>query len=204
MRAVEQGPSRGEQVVLFARNFFKHPRMLGSLIPSSRFLIQEVLGRIDWSWPRVIVEYGPGVGSFTTEILKRMRHDATLVVFETNPDFVRLLRRSYDDVRLKILHRSAAELGRALEEQGLGQADYVISGIPFSTMRPHLRESILQRTHDALDPRGRFLVYQFSGEVLPDLKRIFGNVETDFELLNVLPARIFTCSRNGQRKPAVT
>jgi phospholipid N-methyltransferase len=200
MRAVEQGPSRGEQVVLFARNFFKHPRMLGSLIPSSRFLIHEVLGRIDWSWPRVIVEYGPGVGSFTTEILKRMRHDATLVVFETNPDFVRLLRRSYDDVRLKILHRSAAELGRALEEQGLGRADYVISGIPFSTMRPQLRESILQKTHDALNPRGRFLVYQFSGEVLPDLRRIFGKVETDFELLNVLPARIFTCSRNGERK----
>jgi hypothetical protein len=67
-------------------------------------------------------------------------------------------------------------------------------------MRPHLRESILQKTHDALDPRGRFLVYQFSGEVLPDLKRIFGSVETDFELLNVLPARIFTCSRREEKK----
>ena len=35
------------------------------------------------------VEYGPGVGTFTTKILERMRPDATLIAFEINPDFIK-------------------------------------------------------------------------------------------------------------------
>lgn len=186
-----EGPSKGEQVVLFARNFFKHPKMLGSLIPSSRFLINQVLGRVDFERARCIVEFGPGVGTFTTEILRRMRPDATLVVLETNPDFIRLLRRSYRDPRLLIAHRSAADLPQILSESAIGKADYIISGIPFSTMPATLRTSILTSSRAALDSRGAMLIYQFSGEVQRDLRKIFTNVEQDFELLNVLPARIF-------------
>jgi phospholipid N-methyltransferase len=85
-------PSRGGKALLFARNFFRHPRMLGSLVPSSPFLIKRVLRRIDWGTARVIVEYGAGVGTFTSEILRRMRPDAILIAFETNDDFVRYLR----------------------------------------------------------------------------------------------------------------
>ncbi|MDQ3811636.1 MAG: methyltransferase, partial [Chloroflexota bacterium] len=127
-------PSRREQVLLFARNFLKHPRMLGSLIPSSRFLIDQLLRQIDWERAQLIVEYGPGVGTFTTEILRRMRPDATLVVFETNSEFVQFLRESIRDRRLHIVHGSAAEVDVLLERLGRGPADYVISGIPFSTM----------------------------------------------------------------------
>src|SRR4029077_11664514 len=51
--------------LLFARNFFRPPRMLGSIIPSSRFLIRQLLQPVDWQAARVIVEYGPGVGNIT-------------------------------------------------------------------------------------------------------------------------------------------
>lgn len=190
---LQQHPSRSKQVLLFARNFFKHPKMLGSLIPSSRFLIEQLLRRVDWERARVIVEYGPGVGSFTTEILRRMHPDAKLVVLETNRDFVRLLRKSYDDPRLHVVHGSAAEVEAELARLGLERADYVISGIPFSTMPEAIRDAILQRTHAVLQPNGAFLVYQFSGEVLPYLEQRFREVHRGFELLNVLPARLFYC-----------
>jgi phospholipid N-methyltransferase len=65
--------TRTGDALLFARNFFRHPRMLGSIVPSSRFLIKELLQPIDWNQARVIVEYGPGVGVITAEILRRMR-----------------------------------------------------------------------------------------------------------------------------------
>ena len=80
--------SRTEQLLLFGRNFIKHPRDLGSLIPSSRFLVNHLLAQVDWPQARVFLEYGPGVGTFTTEILRRMRPDAVLVAMETNGDFV--------------------------------------------------------------------------------------------------------------------
>src|ERR671932_2045634 len=106
---LEKSPSTLDRAILFARNFIKHPKMLGSMIPSSRFLIDQVLRQIDWQRARVIVEYGPGVGTFTAEILQRMRQDAILIVFETNHDFVQFLRSSFDDPRLHVVSGSAAD-----------------------------------------------------------------------------------------------
>src|SRR5690349_6106132 len=85
--------SRSEETLLFAKNFIQHPLMLGSLIPSSRFLIDRLLSKVDWDRARTIVEYGPGVGTITAHILARMSPDARLVVFEMNNDFVRYLGR---------------------------------------------------------------------------------------------------------------
>lgn len=192
---LEKVPSRKDQVLLFARNFFKHPRMLGSLIPSSRFLIEELLSVVDWQRARVIVEYGPGVGSFTTEILRRMSPEAKLVIIEMNSDFVDLLRDSYDDERLHVIHGSAADVDATLSELGLAKADYIISGIPFSTMPPQIRELILRKTRDSLREGGMFLVYQFSGEVQKHVAKLFSSVKPGFELLNILPARIFYCTK---------
>lgn len=180
-------------LLLFARNFFRHPRMLGSIIPSSRFLIRQLLQPVDWAAARVIVEYGPGVGSITAEILQKMRPDALLIAIETNSDFVKFLRSSFPDRRLCVMEGSAESVDEILRQQGHEHADYIISGIPFSTIPAHLRERILLKTFGALAPGGSFLVYQFSTRVLPDLQRIFHYVKRRFEPLNVLPAHLFFC-----------
>jgi phospholipid N-methyltransferase len=185
--------SRPEQFLLFGRNFIKHPKMLGSLIPSSRFLVNHVLGEVDWARARVFLEYGPGVGTFTTEILRRMRPDALLIAMETNADFVRFLRRRVHDDRLHVIHGSAADADAALGQLALSHADYVISGIPYTTMPPAVREDILRKTHSVLHPNGAFLVYQFTRTVLPYLQQVFASVYQDFEPLNVMPARLFYC-----------
>lgn len=187
-------PSRARELGLFARNFVKHPRMLGSVIPSSRYLIERVLRRVEWDRARVIVEYGPGVGTFTREILARLGPDGVLLVLETNPDFVRHLRESIPDPRLHVVHGSAARIGEALAERGLAAADYVISGIPFSTLPSGVREEVLAATRSALQASGAFLVYQFSSKVLADLRRVFGGVRRGFEPRNVLPAHVFVCT----------
>lgn len=189
-------PPRNGRRLLFARNFLRHPKMLGSVIPSSRFLIREVLDPIDWGRARVIVEYGPGVGTITEEILKRMRADAKLIVIETSAEFVQFLRESIPDERLQVVEGSAADVGDILRRFGHNHASYIISGIPFSTIPDAQREHILSETRAALEPGGAFMVYQFSPRVLGDLKRIFGDVERGFELLNVLPAHLFFCTPN--------
>jgi phospholipid N-methyltransferase len=187
-------PMQNGQRLLFARAFLKHPRMLGSVIPSSRFLIREVLDRVDWARARVIVEYGPGVGTITGEILDRMREDGMLIAIETNPEFVRYLREAFRDHRLHVVQGSAADVRSILREHGAEKASYIISGIPFSTLPRAQREHILLESRAALEPNGAFLVYQFSSRVLSDLRRIFGNVERGFELLNILPAHLFFCT----------
>ncbi len=167
--------------------------MLGSVIPSSRYLVENLLRDIDWTEARVIVEFGPGVGTISGEILRRMRADATLLVFEINDEFVRVLTRRFSDPRMRIVHRSAADILDVLRGLGLPPADCVIAGIPFSIMNNEERQTVLGSTYEALRPGGSLVVYQFSGRVRSDLESIFGEVHQVFEPRNILPARVFHC-----------
>src|SRR5215207_5552321 len=77
----------------FLRGFLKHPVMVGSIIPSSKLLIDRMLDPVDWDRTKLFVEYGPGVGTFTRPILERLGPDATLIAIDTNPDFVKYLKQ---------------------------------------------------------------------------------------------------------------
>jgi phospholipid N-methyltransferase len=185
---------RMSERLLFASNFFRDPYMLGSIIPSSRFLVSQVLKPIDWERARVIVEYGPGVGTFTAEILRRMRSDARLVAIETNDEFVQFLRDSLPDPRLHVVHDSAAEVASVLHRLGLPAPRYVISGIPLGSMPEPVRADIAEKTRSVLEPGGAFLVYQFTARTLPALRRTFGEVRRGFQLCNLPPAQLFICA----------
>jgi phospholipid N-methyltransferase len=178
---------------VFARNFFKNPRMLGSMIPSSRYLIANLLRDVDWERTRVFVEIGPGVGTITREILKRMRPDAVLLAFEINDDFVRHLKQHLTDPRLRVFHRSGGDIREVLGELHLGNADYVLAGIPFSIMPEEARTAVLRNSHDSLGPGGVMLVYQFSAKVRADLEKLYGRVHRLYEPRNILPAHVFHC-----------
>jgi len=197
---VVRRPFRSRGRLLFARNFLQHPKMLGSLIPSSRFLVGRLLDKVDWQRARTIVEYGPGVGTLTTQILDRMSPDARLVVFEMNSQFVDHLQRTLPDPRLHVVHGSAEHVQKELSRLNLDRADFIISGIPFTTIPAGLRDAIMSETLQALHPGGAVLVYQFTRAVLPHLRLHFSQVQQDFELLNILPARLFYCTREISRE----
>jgi phospholipid N-methyltransferase len=188
-------PSRGEETLLFAKNFLHHPKMLGSLIPSSRFLIGRLLAKVDWTRAQTLVEYGPGVGTITAHILARMQPNSRLVVFEMNEDFVRYLARTFPDPRLHVVHGSAETVQEELDRLKLDGADYIISGIPYTTMPVELRERIIRESRGALKPGGAVLVYQFTRTVLPYLQTHFSQIRQDFEPRNILPARLFYCTQ---------
>ena len=185
------------EALLFATNFLRHPNMLGSIIPSSRFLVDQVLEPVDWGRARVIVEYGPGVGTFTGEILRRMRGDAHLVAIETNRDFVRFLQRTLPDPRLHVVQDSAAEVQPALRRLGLAAPRYIITGIPLGSMPEPVRTDIVVKSRAALEPGGAFLVYQFTARALPTLQRTFGDVQRSSERRNFPPAQLFLCTTRG-------
>jgi phospholipid N-methyltransferase len=187
--------SRPRRFGLFAKNFIQHPTSLGTLFPSSRFLVRRALSDVDWDASRVIVEYGPGVGHFTQGILDRMRRDAQLIAIEINAEFVAFLRTYYPDRRLRVVEGSAAAVRPILERAGCPQADCILAGIPFSTFPVELTREILLQTHAALSDGGTLVVYQVSSAVLPHLRSIFRRVECRFEPLNLVPTRLYLCSK---------
>jgi phospholipid N-methyltransferase len=193
-QAAKTSPVPISAVALFARNFFKYPAMLGSVVPSSRFLVKDIITQIDWNRARVLVEFGPGVGTMTREILKRMRHDAVLVVIELNEEFVEYLSNTIRDPRLRVVHSSAAHVRRILAEQGLAPADYIISGLPYSLLPETLRKEIVTESRQALKAQGSLVVFQYNRMLLPYLRSSFGSVKLNFQLFNILPALIFHCT----------
>ena len=193
-QAVKQSALPTSAIALFARNFLKYPLMLGSVIPSSPFLVNDMLAEVDWNRARVIVEFGPGVGTITREALKRMRRDTVLIVIELNQDFVHYLRARVRDPRLRVVHGSAANVRFILEQQGFASADCIISGLPYSLFPGPLRQEIVTESRHALNAEGSFLVFQYNRTLLPYLNSSFSSVKQNFQLFNILPALIFHCT----------
>jgi phospholipid N-methyltransferase len=175
----------------FLRGFIKNPVMVGSIIPSSRVLIDRMLDPVDWVNTKLFVEYGPGVGTFTKPVLEKLGPDATLVTIDTNADFTHYLKELIDDPRLIAVTGSAADVEKILTDRGLGQADYVLSGLPFSTLPPGVGDDIAEATSTVIRPGGAFLVYQFSPKVLDFIRPHFGPIKRGFEWINVPPATLF-------------
>lgn len=191
---VQEYVNKTSSSVLFARNFFKHPSMLGSIVPSSSFLVKHLMAEIDWDRARVVVEFGPGVGTITREVLKRMRRDAVLLAIELNEEFVEHLGETIHDTRLRLVHGSAADVRRILAEQGLAPADYIISSIPYSLLSAAQRQEIVSESRHALQAQGSLLVFQFNRALLPYLKSSFSSVKLNFQLWNILPVLVFHCT----------
>ena len=184
----------------FLRGFLKHPVMVGSIIPSSRVLIDRMLGPVDWENTKLFVEYGPGVGTFTRPILEKLGPDATLLTIDTNADFTRYLREAIDDPRLVPVTGSAADVEKILVDRGFDKADFILSGLPFSTLPPGVGQAIGAATAQVIRPGGAFLVYQFSPKVQDFIRPHFERVERGFEWINVPPAHLFWAYREPKSK----
>jgi len=179
----------------FVKGFLRDPRGVGSVWPSSRFLVQRILEASEVETARVVVELGPGTGPVTRELLAHLPGDSRLTALEISAEFVELLRKEISDPRLSVHCRPAAEIGTVLEEAGLGQADLVVSGIPFSTMDAGVARETLEAVRSALGPGGRFVAYQLRDTVRLRARPILGEPQAETELLNLPPMRVYTWRR---------
>ena len=194
--AIDRSTKRGARdtagpLGMFFRGFLKHPVMVGSIIPSSGKLIDKMLSRVDWAGCKVFVEYGPGVGTFCQPILNRMAPDATLIAIDTNPDFVGYLRRRIVDSRFVAVEGSAADVRTILADHGHDSANYILSGLPFSTLPPGVGDKIAAETAAAIEPGGAFLVYQFSPKVRDFIAPHFARIDHGMEVVNIPPAQLY-------------
>ena len=172
---------------VFFQGFLEHPKMVGSIIPSSANTIARMLAPVKWDECKVFVEYGPGVGTFCRPVLDRLGRDGALVVIDTNPLFIDYLRRTIGDSRFHPVLGSAADVEEILNALGYDKADYVLSGLPFSTLPDGVGPAIAEATHRVVRPGGAFMTYQFSTTARDLTARHFRRVDTGFAWWNVPP-----------------
>lgn len=176
---------------MFFRGFLKHPVMVGSIIPSSDTLIAHMLSRTDWARTKLFVEYGPGVGTFSQHILQRLAPDATYIAIDTNPDFVDYLSATIKDSRFRPILGSAADVEQIVRDSGFDHADYVLSGLPFSTLPAGVGPAIAAATGRIIRPGGAFLVYQFRARVRDFIAPHFSRIDHAVEYVNIPPCHLF-------------
>jgi phospholipid N-methyltransferase len=188
---VQLSTSRTQTAVTFFREFLREPAMVGSIIPTSRVVVNGLLDGVDWDKCRLFVEYGPGLGTFTHDILARLHPQAQLIAIDTNPRFIAHLQRTISDLRFTAVNGSAADVQDIITAHGHKGADYVISGLPFSTLPAGIGPAIMAATHAALNPGGAFVIYQYSRFVLPLLRAHFQRIDQALIWRNIPPCRTF-------------
>jgi phospholipid N-methyltransferase len=174
---------------LFFKRFLQRPMQVASIVPSSKVLIDRVAGKFDFSVPRIIAEFGPGEGCHTREIVRRMHPNSRLLLFELDPELANHLRHHFrNDPRVSVLNTDAANLPKELAALGILHCDYVVSGIPFSTMEVGKKRLLLQRIHESLSPNvhSAFIIYQVTNELRGHAK-LFPRIKSEYCLQNIPP-----------------
>jgi phospholipid N-methyltransferase len=177
--------------VAFFLNFLRRPALVGSVIPSSRFLERRIVEAAGIASSRIVVELGPGTGGTTRAILEALPRKAHLLAIEINPDFVPFLK-AHPDPRLSVYLGSAEHIRKALEAYDHRRPDAVVSGIPFSTMPAKVGRKILREIWDCLAPGGRFVTYQLMNRVTHLEPLLLGDPDVQLEYLNLPPLRVFS------------
>lgn len=149
-----------------------------------------MLQEIDFSSAKTIVELGAGSGSFTREILKKLRPDAKFIVFEIDEVFIKKLSKLHDP-RMIIIKDSAENLSKYLDRE----ADYIVSGIPLSNLSKSVKSGIISASEKNLKKGGLFLQFQYIPESLNFLKKYFPFVKLRFTFLNTPPAFFYVCKK---------
>lgn len=173
----------------FFKESVRHFWQVGTLMRSSRFLVDSLLANIDFADAKLIVEFGSGSGSVTRELLRRMRPDAKLYCFELSPVFFEEIS-SIQDPRLTAVHSNAT---KALEMFAPHSVDCLVSGLPMGNFGRRTKLEILNTVHAILKKGGHFSQFQYSLIDYKLMRLNFQSVDLGYTPLNFPPAFVYRC-----------
>jgi phosphatidylethanolamine/phosphatidyl-N-methylethanolamine N-methyltransferase len=149
----------------FFREFRRHFQTTGAILPSSRFLARALVRPLRGPRPPCrVLEVGPGTGSVTCEIARRMQPGDRLDAVEINGRFVELLERRLKRDRVFVSRRDQIEVIHAAVQDLLGDAvyDFIVSGLPLNNFPVALVREIFATYDRLLKPGGVLSYYEYT------------------------------------------
>lgn len=178
----------------FLMEYVKSPRTVGAIAPSSAKLALNMVQDINFNEAKCIVEYGPGTGVFTDKIIERKKKNTLLILFERNKDFYMHLVEKYVGIdNIIIINDSAENVYKHLENIGIREVDYVISGLPFASLPLSISDTILERTKGILKNEGLFITFQYTLLKKGFIEGYFEKIEFKHVFINLPPAYVLKC-----------
>lgn len=179
----------------FILQYITKPRTVGAVLPSSKYLARKMIAHMDFDKASFIVEYGPGTGVFTDEILSRRKPESRLLLLERNPEFAAQLVKKYKNTQyVTVINDTAEHIGKYLDMYSISKADYILSGLPFASLPKEASENILKETKNYLSDSGKFITFQYTLFRKSYFVKHFGKISITYEIRNIPPAYILCCS----------
>lgn len=180
----------------------RRPATIGAVAPSSTGLADLLAAVTPTTGQPVVVELGPGTGTVSEAIQRRLPSGARHVAVEIDAAMVSYLRSAYPS--LEVAHGDAADLTGILAGRGVTRADAVVSGLPWSLFRPARQREIVDHVAALLAPGAAFttFAYRHAGAMAGArgfhrlLHATFDEVIVSHTVWwNMPPARIYVCRR---------
>lgn len=169
--------------------------MVGSVVPSSKFLSRKMLDHLNFKSAKLVVELGPGTGVFTERIIEKLGKDCTLLIIELNDKFYKDLKKRITDKRVYIRKGSASDLHKFMKELNIEKADFIVSSLPLAIIPSTLRKRIVIEVNHKLEKNGEFIQFQYSLQSLKLFKKVFKQVSIRHCLFNMPPAFVYSCKK---------
>jgi phosphatidylethanolamine/phosphatidyl-N-methylethanolamine N-methyltransferase len=191
-----------DDAMRFFREFARAPLSVGAIAPSSAILARQICATVPEGGDPVVVELGPGTGSFTDVIQRRLGGRGHHLAVELNPVFAGRLADRYPGLDVAI--SDAAHLRELLDDRGLGQVDVVVSGLPWAAFSARRQGSVLDAVRRVLSPVGAFTTFAYVHAVwAPPARRLRSTLRASFEEVvvgrtvwrNVPPALVYHARR---------
>jgi phospholipid N-methyltransferase len=186
----------------FLRAFLAKPRQVGAILPSSSRLAQCMADGVAWPQARAVVEWGPGTGVLTREIVRRASPGTRILAIEIQHQFATRLRQRFPQVT--VCHDSVASTAAICQREGLEQVDAILSGLPWAVFPAADQAEYLAAARTVLRPGGQFVTFAYlQGLLLPAARRFRRLLEAHFDQVtlspivwaNVPPALAYYCRR---------
>lgn len=187
------------------RTFFaaalRHPKMVGAATPTSPAVASTAAQVVPTRGRPVVLELGPGTGSLSDGIHRRLPEGSRHIGVELGVGMVEHLR--VHKPWMEVVHGDARDLHEVLERLVVDRVDAVVSSIPWSLLSDTEQDHILGQITSTLTPEGAFAAVAYmhaerssSGKRFRQrLKETFDEVVTPVTWRNLPPIVHYMCRR---------
>ncbi|NCB20541.1 MAG: SAM-dependent methyltransferase [Clostridia bacterium] len=167
-------------------------RTRGAILPSSKFLVNRMVNRIDFSKDQNLLQLGFGTGVFTKAIIERMTPNSKLIIFEINKKYNKY---KINDSRIVYVYDSAENICQYYHDV---KFDNIISTLPLASLPKKITVNIFIQIKIFLKKDGSFLQFQYSLISKKNISKLFNTKpKVSFELFNCPPAFTYEVINKG-------
>lgn len=180
---------------LFAKEALASIKNIGAIAPSSKYLVNNIVKHIDFGENQVVLEFGPGNGAITKQILKKLPASSKLISLEINTSFFNHCKNQFSTYQnFQVHNHSAIEFDTLLAQLQIEKIDYLVSSLPLAIIPESELKIMFEKVPNYLINDGSFLQYQYSLNKYKYLKEVFDEVKLGFTPINLPPAFVYKCS----------